>query len=132
MRLVLACGCFDLFHVAHLRYLEQAKAMGDYLFVSVTMDAFVGKGDGRPVIPEAERLEIVRALRCVDEARLYRDGYDALKELKPAVFCKGDDWRQGIPQEILEFGAANNIRIAFTKANSHVTTTNLIKRLKCA
>src|SRR3990167_3597394 len=133
MRVVLAAGCFDLFHVAHLRYLQQARAMGDYLIVSVTMDKFVDKGEGRPIIPEAERLEIVQGLSCVDEARLYRDGVDAMRELKPDIFCKGDDWKQrGLPAEITDFCASNGIKIAFTNPNPHVTTGKVIERLKCA
>lgn len=129
---VLAAGCFDLLHVAHLRYLEQARAMGDYLIVSVTKDKYVGKGDGRPVIPEEERLELVRGLRCVDEAWLYDDGVIALRELRPAIFCKGDDWRErGLPLEITQFCSQNDIQIKFTKPNA-VTTSKLIERLKCS
>lgn len=133
MRIVLAAGCFDLFHVAHLRYLQNAKAMGDYLVVSVTRDKYVGKGEGRPIIHEVERLEIVSALRCVDEARLYCDGVDALKEWNPSIFCKGDDWKQrGLPAEITDYCAQNGIQIAFTNPNPHITTGKVIERLKCA
>ena len=133
MKLVLAAGCFDLFHVAHLRYLQEARSMGDLLVVSVTMDKYVGKGEGRPFIPQAERLEIVQGLSCVSHAALYACGLDALKELKPNIFCKGDDWRiRGIPDDITGYCEKNNIEIAFTKPNPHVTTGKLFERIKCA
>jgi D-glycero-beta-D-manno-heptose 1-phosphate adenylyltransferase len=133
MRVVLAAGCFDLFHVAHLRYLEQAKAMGDYLMVSVTEDKNVGKGPNRPVIPERERLEIVQGLRCVDEAFLYPDGVDALMQKRPQIFVKGHDWKvRGLPPSITRFCAQNGIEIRFTDPNPHVTTGKVIERLKCA
>lgn len=134
MRIVLAAGCFDMFHVAHLRYLQNARALGDYLVVSVTRDRFVGKGDGRPIIPEDERLEIVQGLSCVNDARLYNDGFDAIKDFKPDIFCKGDDWKQrGLPQHITDYCKQHGIEIAFTAANPHVTTGKLIERVsQCA
>src|SRR5258708_20504941 len=66
--IVLANGCFDLFHVGHVRYLAGAKALGDTLVVGVNSDrqARFLKGGGRPFMPENERAEIVSALRCVD------------------------------------------------------------------
>jgi cytidyltransferase-like protein len=136
MRVVLAAGCFDLFHVAHLRYLENAAKMGDCLVVSVTRDAFVGKGPGRPVIPQEERLEIVQAvvrgLGVPGVAALYDDGLDALKECKPSIFCKGDDWRvRGIPKEITDYCEKNGIEIRFTKPNPHVTTGKIAEKIKC-
>lgn len=107
--------------------------MGDYLIVSVTLDKHVGKGAGRPIIPQDERVEIIRGLKCVDEAWLYPDGVDALKAIKPDIFCKGDDWKQrGLPAEITDFCAENGIKIAFTPPNPHVTTGKVIERLKFA
>lgn len=68
---ILAMGVFDLFHVGHLRYLKQAKAMGCHLTVGVATDAISMASKGKcPVVPEAQRLEIVSALACVDVARL--------------------------------------------------------------
>jgi cytidyltransferase-like protein len=67
-RVVLANGCFDLLHVGHVRYLEDARALGDLLIVGVNGDAAVRrlKGPGRPLLPAAERAEILAALRVVD------------------------------------------------------------------
>jgi rfaE bifunctional protein nucleotidyltransferase chain/domain len=71
--IALANGVFDLFHVGHLRYLKGAKAHADLLVVAVNDDASTRgyKGPGRPVVPEAERAEIVEALACVDHVVLF-------------------------------------------------------------
>jgi len=67
-RIVLANGCFDLLHVGHVRYLEGARRSGDVLVVAINSDASTRaiKGEGRPVMPAAERAEIVAGLECVD------------------------------------------------------------------
>lgn len=131
MRLVLAMGCFDLLHVGHVRHLEQAARMGDGLVVGVTMDAGVGKA-GRPIIPQNERLEIVRSLRCVFDAALFMDSIAALKHFKPNVFCKGHDYIQkGLLDAEIEYCRINGITVAITDENPQ-TTSNIIERIKCA
>src|SRR5688572_19954320 len=72
-RIVLANGCFDLFHVGHVRYLAGAKTMGDLLIVAVNSDRQTRllKGEGRPYVPENERAEILSALRCVDLVTIF-------------------------------------------------------------
>ena len=135
MRLVLAAGCFDLFHVAHLRYLQNAARLGDQLVVSVTKDNGVGKGEGRPIIPEKERLEVVQAVLkgfdCPSKAALFEDGFDALKKWQPDIFAKGHDWKvRGIPKHIKDYCRANGIRIVFTKPNPKPTTGGIIERIK--
>lgn len=94
MRIVQCHGCFDLLHLGHIRHFQAAKAAGDRLVVTVTPDRFVNKGPGRPVFPEAERMEAVRALGCVDEVRLsgHATAAEAIREIKPAVFAKGPDY----------------------------------------
>jgi rfaE bifunctional protein nucleotidyltransferase chain/domain len=93
---VMANGVFDLRHVGHLRYLEDAKARGDALLVAVNADASARalKGEGRPIVPEAERLELVAALACVDGAFLFegRDVREVLRALKPHFHAKGTDY----------------------------------------
>src|SRR6059058_181751 len=70
---VLANGCFDLFHVGHLRYLTGAKELGDILVVGVNSDrqSRILKGNGRPVFPENERAELISSLRCVDLVTIF-------------------------------------------------------------
>lgn len=132
MRLVLANGCFDLFHVAHLRHLEEARAMGDLLVVGVTADAAVCKGPGRPVIPQAERLEIVKALRCVSGASLCSTSIEALEYWKPRIFVKGHDYvEKGLLPEEIEYCAKHGIAIRYTKPNPQ-TTSGIMERMKCA
>lgn len=95
-RIVLANGCFDLLHVGHVRYLEEARRLGDVLFVGVNSDAAVVrlKGPGRPLMPVAERAEILSALRAVDHVVVFDDDtVDALlRALKPHVHAKGTDY----------------------------------------
>jgi rfaE bifunctional protein nucleotidyltransferase chain/domain len=95
-RIVLANGCFDLLHVGHVRYLEEARTLGDVLFVGINSDAAVArlKGPGRPLMPAAERREILEALRAVDHVVVFDDDTaDALiRALKPDVHAKGTDY----------------------------------------
>lgn len=94
MRIVQCHGCFDLLHIGHIRHFHAAKAAGDYLVVTVTPDRFVNKGAGRPVFSEAQRMEAISALACVNEVRLTDspNAADAIRQIRPAVFAKGPDY----------------------------------------
>jgi D-glycero-beta-D-manno-heptose 1-phosphate adenylyltransferase len=95
-RIVLANGCFDLLHVGHVRYLCAARDRGDVLFVGVNGDAAVArlKGPGRPLMPEAERAEILLSLRPVDHVVVFHEETaDRLVALlRPDVHAKGTDY----------------------------------------
>jgi len=95
-RVVLANGCFDIFHVGHLRYLEGAAALGDVLVVAVNCDAQARaqKGEGRPHRPQAERAEIVAGLRCVDFVTIFEEPTveELLLAIKPDFHAKGTDY----------------------------------------
>ena len=102
-RIVLANGCFDLLHVGHVRYLRAARRLGDVLFVGVNSDAAVRrlKGPGRPLVPAAERAEIVAALAGVDHVVIFdEDTADRLLErLRPHVHAKGTDYTpEAVPE----------------------------------
>ena len=92
----LANGCFDVLHVGHVRYLEGAAAEADVLVVGVNADASVRrlKGEGRPVLPAADRARLVAALRVVDHVVVFEeDDVRALVlALRPDVHCKGTDY----------------------------------------
>ncbi len=92
----LANGCFDLLHVGHVRYLQGAAAEADRLVVAVNTDPSVAalKGPGRPVLPAADRAELVSALRGVDYVVLFEDSTveRLLELLRPDVHCKGTDY----------------------------------------
>jgi len=129
----LANGVFDLFHVGHLRYLEGAKALADLLVVAVNSDASTraNKGPGRPVIPEAERAEIVAALACVDLAFIFEepDVRGILRALKPDVHVKGTDYTpQTIPEraEVEAYGG----RVAIAGDPKDHSTTELAQKLE--
>jgi rfaE bifunctional protein nucleotidyltransferase chain/domain len=103
--LVLANGHFDLLHVGHLRYLRAAAAEGDVLVVAINDDASVArlKGPGRPVVPAAERAELLAALAPVDYVTVFSGDSPAplLEELRPEVHCKGTDY--GSPERVPEY-----------------------------
>jgi rfaE bifunctional protein nucleotidyltransferase chain/domain len=91
-----ANGAFDLLHVGHVRYLESAALEGDVLVVAVNTDASVGtlKGEGRPIMKDADRAELVAALRCVDYVVIFPEPTvgPLLEALRPDVHCKGTDY----------------------------------------
>ncbi len=131
-RVVFTNGCFDLLHIGHIRYLEEAKALGDVLVVGVNSDASVRKlkGPKRPVLPEAERAEILSGLGCVDYITLF-DEMDPLKlitSLQPNVLVKGGDWtkEQIVGKEVVERSGGEVVIIPFVKGAS---TSTLIETI---
>lgn len=95
-KLVLTNGCFDLLHVGHVRYLEDARALGDALLVAINGDESVRglKGEGRPLNRESDRAEIVAALACVDHVVIFpeRRATALLEKVRPAIYVKGGDY----------------------------------------
>ncbi len=91
---VLAHGTFDLLHIGHLRHLRQARREGDLLIATITADAFVGKGPGRPVFSEQMRAEMLAALDCVDYVGVVHEAtaVGAIDVVKPSVYAKGSDY----------------------------------------
>lgn len=89
-------GCFDLLHLGHVRYLQDARALGDFLVLGLNGDDSVAflKGAGRPLVPEVERAEILAALSCVDYVTIFPEKTaNAIVELlRPAIYVKGGDY----------------------------------------
>jgi len=104
-RIAFANGHFDLLHVGHLRYLRAAAAEGDALVVALNDDASVArlKGPGRPIVPAAERAELLAALEPVDFVTVFAGDSPAplLERLRPDVHCKGTDY--GSPERVPEY-----------------------------
>jgi rfaE bifunctional protein nucleotidyltransferase chain/domain len=102
-KVVLANGCFDIIHVGHIRYLEEAAEHGDLLVVAVNDDDSTRrlKGEGRPVMPAVERAEILSAMRFIDYVLIFpEDTVDGvLRELRPDVHAKGTDYTTGTVPE---------------------------------
>lgn len=109
-RVVLANGCFDLLHVGHVRYLEAARRLGDVLFVGLNSDRAVArlKGPGRPLMPAAERVQLVGALRAVDHVVVFDEltADELLVRLRPHVHAKGTDYT---PETVPEAATARAV-----------------------
>lgn len=95
-RVVFTNGCFDLLHPGHIRCLEQARSLGDLLIVAINSDASVRqmKGPWRPVVPEAERAEVLAALAAVDYVTVFEEAtpQEIIAKILPDVLVKGGDW----------------------------------------
>ncbi len=94
-RVVLCHGTFDLMHTGHIRYLQRARQEGDVLLVTVTGDAYVNKGPGRPVFNEQLRVENLAALACVDFVAINHavSAVEALHQVRPNIYAKGSEYR---------------------------------------
>ena len=132
-RIVLANGCFDILHVGHVRYLAGAKQEGDVLVVAVNSDASVRgiKGEGRPVLAEPARAELVAALAAVDYVTLFDEpNVEALlTALRPDVHAKGTDYTADtVPER--ELAARLGIRVAIVGDPKRHSTRELLEKLR--
>jgi rfaE bifunctional protein nucleotidyltransferase chain/domain len=131
--IALANGVFDLFHVGHLRYLAGAKALADLLVVAVNSDLSarqLGKGPGRPVVPEDERAEIVAGLACVDHVAIFdaKDVVPVIRALRPDVQVKGTDYTPETIPEAKEVEAYGG-RVAVAGDPKNHSTTEMLAKL---
>jgi D-glycero-beta-D-manno-heptose 1-phosphate adenylyltransferase len=132
-RVVFTNGCFDLLHIGHVRYLQEARKQGDCLVVAVNSDGSVRqiKEPGRPVMPEGQRAEVVAALDCVNWVTIFAepDPLALIRLLKPDVLVKGTDWSEeeivGAP-EVTEAGG----QVLRIKLEPGISTSALIKRIR--
>jgi rfaE bifunctional protein nucleotidyltransferase chain/domain len=131
-RLVFTNGCFDLLHVGHVRYLAEARALGDALLVAINSDASVRalKGAGRPILREGERAEMLAALASVDFVTVFveESPRSLIAELLPDVLVKGGDYA---PDEIhgrdeVEEAGGRVLSLPFVEGAS---TTSIIERI---
>jgi len=132
-RVVFTNGVFDLLHPGHVRYLQQARAEGDVLIVAVNSDRSVRavKGPGRPLVPEAERAEVLAALASVDAVVIFDedDPRAIVSALQPDVLVKGADWAPDriIGRDVVEARGGRVVRIPFAEGYS---TSDLVSRIK--
>lgn len=135
-RIVFTNGCFDLLHVGHTRYLQEARALGDLLVVGVNADASVralNKGADRPIVPETQRAEVLAALACVDFVTLFEepDPQRVIELVQPDVLVKGGDWAQ---DQIVgrQFVEARGGTVRTIPLVPGMSTTNLVRRIQAA
>ncbi|HEX7313344.1 MAG TPA: D-glycero-beta-D-manno-heptose 1-phosphate adenylyltransferase [Pyrinomonadaceae bacterium] len=132
-RLVFTNGCFDILHVGHVRYLAAARCLGDALLVAVNSDQSVRalKGEGRPVMNEAERAEMLAALEAVDLVTVFDDESPRklIAELLPDVLVKGGDYAldEIHGREEVEAAGGQVLALPFVEGAS---TTGIIERVK--
>ena len=115
-RIAFANGCFDILHVGHVRYLEEARKCADVLVVGVNSDPSVRrlKGAGRPILPAHGRAEMVAALAAVDYVVIFDEptAAEVLLELRPDVHCKGTDYTaETVPEREIVRGYGGMVRI---------------------
>ncbi len=127
-------GVFDLFHIGHLNLLQQAKSNCDRLIVGVSTDELVETYKNKtPIIPFKERIEIVSALKCVDEVvpQSHRDKIAAYHEIKFDVMFVGSDWKgsvlfSAVEAELAEYG----VKVIYFEYTNHVSSTALKSTLQ--
>jgi D-beta-D-heptose 7-phosphate kinase/D-beta-D-heptose 1-phosphate adenosyltransferase len=132
-KVVFTNGVFDLLHPGHIRYLQDARRLGDALIVGLNSDASVraNKGPERPITPEAERAEILAALECVDAVAIFDEETpaDVIKRIQPDVLVKGADWGPDniVGRDTVEARGGKVVRMELSRGYS---TTELIKKIR--
>ena len=126
-------GVFDLLHPGHVRYLKEARRLGDLLIVGINSDRSVRaiKEPGRPLHPQAERAEILLSLECVDAVVVFDDDtpHRLIEQIQPDVLVKGADWGPSdiVGRDIVEARGGRVVRVELAEGYS---TTSLIRRAR--
>jgi len=132
-RVVFTNGVFDLLHPGHVRYLRQAKALGDVLVIAINADVSVrrNKGPERPITPEHERAEVLAALDFVDAVTIFDDDTPlaTITAVQPDVLVKGADWAHDaiVGRDVVEARGGCVVRIAVEPGHS---TTSIVGRIR--
>jgi len=132
-KVVFTNGCFDLLHPGHIRSLETARGLGDALIVGINSDESVRtlKGEGRPVIPEQERAEILASLECVDAVVIFGEltPQRVVAQLVPDVLVKGGDWpgNQIVGREEVEAAGG---RVVLVDVVPGYSTTEILQKIR--
>jgi rfaE bifunctional protein nucleotidyltransferase chain/domain len=134
LTIVFTNGVYDLLHPGHIRYLQEARRQGDALIVAVNSDRSVraqGKGDDRPIHPDAERAEVIGALACVDAVVVFDEDtpHEIVQALQPDVLVKGADWAYDaiVGRDIVEARGGRVVRIPLAEGYS---TTAILERIR--
>jgi D-glycero-beta-D-manno-heptose 1-phosphate adenylyltransferase len=131
--IVFTNGCFDLLHIGHTRYLEEAKRLGDRLVVGLNSDDSVrtlAKGTDRPIVPADQRAEVLAALACVDYVTIFDepDPLALIQALRPNILVKGGDWS---PDRIMgkEFVEAQGGSVKTIFLVPDISTTMIVQKI---
>jgi rfaE bifunctional protein nucleotidyltransferase chain/domain len=133
-RVVATNGCFDLLHVGHLRYLIEARALGDFLWIGLNGDASVRelKGPGRPLVPEADRAELLTAWRMVDAVTIFPGARATvfLRAVRPDIYAKGGDYTVASlnPEEAAALEACG-AKVEIVKLVPGKSTTKIVEKM---
>jgi len=126
-------GCFDLLHVGHVRYLQQAKTLGDILIVGLNSDSSIKrvKGPERPLMSQEDRAEILSALSCVDYVIIFDEltPEKLIFKLKPDIHCKGGDYANGKPIPEARVVKSYGGRVEILSYYPGHSTTDLIEKI---
>lgn len=132
-KIVFTNGCFDILHLGHVEYLNEAKAQGDVLIIGLNSDASVRelKGPDRPVNNENDRLQMLLNLKAVDCVQIFTEQtpLEIIKLIKPNILVKGGDWK---PEQIVgsEFVLASGGEVRSLLFKSGYSTSNLIQSVQ--
>ena len=132
-KVVFTNGVFDLLHPGHVRYLQHARTLGDALIVGINSDRSVRavKGPDRPIIPEAERAEILAALACVDAVAIFDEEtpYEIISAIAPDVLVKGADWAENaiVGRDVVEARGGRVVRASIEEGFS---TTSIVAKIR--
>lgn len=132
-KIVFTNGCFDLLHIGHVFYLEEAKSLGDILIVGVNSDASVSqlKGPNRPIKDQYNRSHILGAFACVDIVIIFDDEtpIEIIKTIKPSILVKGGDWK---PDQIVgsDFVLSHGGQVRSLRFVEGYSTTALEQKIK--
>lgn len=130
--LVFTNGCFDILHAGHVSYLNEAKALGDLLFVGINSDNSIKKikGESRPIIEEQDRKFVLEGLKAVDFVEIFHEEtpYELIKNVLPDILVKGGDWKVQdiIGHDIVRERGGRTLSLSFKQGHS---TTGIIKRI---
>jgi D-beta-D-heptose 7-phosphate kinase/D-beta-D-heptose 1-phosphate adenosyltransferase len=132
-RVVFTNGVFDILHPGHVRYLQQARALGDLLVIAINSDRSVrgNKGPDRPINPEHERGEVLAALACVDAVTVFDEAtpLEVITDLQPDILVKGADWAHDaiVGRDVVEARGGRVVRIPVEAGHS---TTSIVARIR--
>ena len=132
-KIVFTNGCFDILHVGHMTYLEEAKTFGDYLFVGINSDDSVRrlKGSTRPINAEMDRAELLAGLKSVDYTVIFSEDtpVEIISELKPSIHIKGGDYKkEELPEtKVVESYGGEVFIVSLVEGKS---TSNVVKKIQ--